>query len=327
VAGTPSQIQTLYGLAGERWLLEWEVPWLCGYRGARPVRIGNAASEQVQLDVYGELMDALYQEMHNGFVSPGASWDIQCNLVTHLAAIWDQPDEGIWEVRGGARQFTFSKAMAWVAMDRAIRGAEEFGLKGPLDQWRALREQIHATVCREGFDAEKNSFVQYFGGTALDASLLLLPLVGFLPADDPRIRGTVAAIERELMVDGLVLRYRTHEGVDGLPPGEGVFLACSFWFADNLVMQGRHAEARALFERLLGLCNDVGLLAEEYDPRDRCQLGNFPQAFSHLALINTALNLQTYGPAQKRSERAEGADSISQSASVPAAVPDPAAFR
>jgi GH15 family glucan-1,4-alpha-glucosidase len=305
VAGTPSQIQTLYGLAGERWLMEWEVPWLCGYHGARPVRIGNAASEQVQLDVYGELMDALYQEMHNGFVSPGESWDLQCNLVTHLAEIWDQPDEGIWEVRGGARQFTFSKAMAWVAMDRAIRGAEEFGLKGPLDQWRALRQKIHCSVCREGFDAGKNSFVQYYGGTALDASLLLLPLVGFLPADDPRIKGTVAAIQRELMADGLVLRYRTHNGVDGLPPGEGVFLACSFWLADNLVLQGRHAEARELFERLLALCNDVGLLAEEYDPRDRRQLGNFPQAFSHLAMINTALNLQTYGPAQKRSERGE----------------------
>ena len=308
VAGTPSQIQTLYGLAGERWLMEWEVPWLAGYHGARPVRIGNAASAQVQLDVYGELMDALYQEMHSGLAHPGASWNLQCNLVTHLATIWDQPDEGIWEVRGGARQFTFSKAMAWVAMDRAIRGAEEFGLEGPLDRWRAVREQIHESVCREGFSVEKNSFVQYYGGTALDASLLLLPLVGFLPASDPRMLGTVAAIQRELMVDGLVLRYRTYEGVDGLPPGEGVFLACSFWLADNLVLQERHAEARALFERLLGLCNDVGLLAEEYDPRDRRHLGNFPQAFSHLALINTAMNLQTYGPAHKRSEGGASGD-------------------
>jgi GH15 family glucan-1,4-alpha-glucosidase len=303
VAGTPSQVQTLYGLAGERWLMEWEVPWLAGYHGARPVRIGNAASAQVQLDVYGELMDALYQEMHSGLVRPGASWDLQCNLATHLAEIWDQPDESIWEVRGDPRHFTFSKVMAWVAMDRAIRGAEEFNLKGPIDQWRALRQQIHESVCRDGFDTGKNSFVQYYGGTALDAALLLLPLVGFLPADDPRIKGTVAAIQRELMVDGLVLRYRTHEAVDGLPPGEGVFLACSFWLADNLVLQGRRKEARALFERLLGLCNDVGLLSEEYDPRARQQLGNFPQAFSHLALINTALNLQNHGPAHKRAAR------------------------
>jgi GH15 family glucan-1,4-alpha-glucosidase len=303
VAGTPSQIQTLYGLAGERWLMEWEVPWLAGYHGARPVRIGNAASAQVQLDVYGELMDALYQEAHSRLARPHASWDIQRNLITHLAEIWDQPDEGIWEVRGGRRHFTFSKAMAWVAVDRAIRSAEEFGLAGPLDHWRTLRQRIHESVCREGFNAEKNSFVQYYGGAELDASLLLLSLVWFLPADDPRMQGTVAAIQRELMVDGLVLRYRTHDGVDGLPPGEGVFLACSFWLADALVLQGQYAEARALFERLLGLCNDVGLLAEEYDPRDQCQLGNFPQAFSHLALINTALNLQNYGPAQKRSER------------------------
>ncbi len=303
VAGTPSQVQTLYGLAGERWLMEWEVPWLAGYHGAKPVRVGNAASAQVQLDVYGELMDALYQEMHNHLASPATSWDLQRNLVTHLAGIWDQPDESIWEVRGGPRHFTFSKAMAWVAMDRAIRGAEEFGLSGPLDEWRGLRQRIHDSVCRDGFDAGKNSFVQYYGGTALDAALLLLPLVGFLPADDPRIKGTVAAIQRELVVDGLVMRYRTQESVDGLPPGEGLFLACSFWLADNLVLQGRRAEARVLFERLLGLCNDVGLLAEEYEPRDKRQLGNFPQAFSHLALINTALNLENGGPAHRRAAR------------------------
>ncbi|HTI84938.1 MAG TPA: glycoside hydrolase family 15 protein [Acetobacteraceae bacterium] len=301
VAGTPSQIQTLYGLAGERWLMEWEVPWLDGYQGARPVRVGNAASGQLQLDVYGELMDALFQELDLGLARPNASWSIQRHLVDHLTKIWDQPDESIWEVRGGARHFTFSKAMAWVAMDRAIRGAEKFNLPGRLDQWRKLRQQIHDSVCREGFSAEKNSFVQYYGGDGLDASLLLLPLVGFLPADDPRIVGTVAAIQRDLTIDGLVMRYRTHEGVDGLPPGEGVFLACSFWLVDNLVMQGRKAEARALFERLLGLANDVGLLAEEYDPRDKRQLGNFPQAFSHLALINSALNLENHGPMQTRS--------------------------
>ncbi len=306
VAGTPSQVQTLYGLGGERWLTEWEVPWLAGYCGARPVRIGNAASAQLQLDVYGELMDALYQEMHNGLVRPGASWDIQREMIAHLAEVWEQPDESIWEVRGGARHFTFSKAMAWVAMDRATRGAEEFHLPAKLDEWRALRQRIHDSVCREGFSAETHSFVQYYGGTALDASLLLLPIVGFLPADDPRIRSTVEAIQRELTVDGLVMRYRTHDGIDGLPPGEGVFLACSFWLADNLALQGRRDEARALFERLLGLCNDVGLLAEEYDPRNRRQLGNFPQAFSHLALINTALNLENHGPAQKRCSRAGG---------------------
>jgi GH15 family glucan-1,4-alpha-glucosidase len=303
VAGTPSQIQTLYGLAGERWLMEWEVPWLDGYGGARPVRIGNAASAQLQLDVYGELMDALYQELKLGLVRPNASWDMQRQLVTHLAKIWNEPDESIWEVRGGSRHFTFSKAMAWVAVDRAIRGAEEFKLPGKLDQWRKLRQEIHDSVCQNGFSTEKNSFVQYYGGNELDASLLLLPLVGFLPADDPRIVGTVAAIQKELVVDGLVMRYLTHEGVDGLPPGEGVFLACSFWLVDNLVLQGRKQEARALFERLLGIANDVGLLAEEYDPRARRQLGNFPQAFSHLALVNTAMNLTNHGPAHERGEK------------------------
>jgi glucoamylase len=303
VAGTPSQVQTLYGLAGERWLMEWEVPWLSGYGGARPVRIGNAASAQLQLDVYGELMDALYQELDLGLARPNASWDIQRQLITHLTKVWSEPDESIWEVRGGPRHFTFSKVMAWVAFDRVIRGAEKFKLSGKVDHWRELRQQIHDSVCQNGFSAEKNSFVQYYGGDALDASLLLLPLVGFLPPDDPRIKGTVAAIQKELTIDGLVLRYRTHEGVDGLPAGEGVFLACSFWLVDNLVLQGKRKEARALFERLLGLCNDVGLLAEEYDPRAKRHLGNFPQAFSHLALINSALNLENHGPAYKRGKR------------------------
>jgi len=301
IAGTPAQVQTLYGLAGERRLMEWEAPWLAGYRGSRPVRIGNAASEQLQLDVYGELLDALYQAIHHGLASPRESWAMQRALVEHLAEIWSEPDESIWEVRGGARHFTFSKAMAWVAIDRAVRCAEEFHLDAPLEQWRALRSEIHESVCRNGYSEAKQSFVQYYGSSELDASLLLLPLVGFLPAQDPRIKSTVAAIERELMVDGLVLRYRTHDGVDGLPPGEGMFLACSFWFVDNLVLQGERQKARAMFERLLALANDVGLLAEEYDPRDRCQLGNFPQAFSHLALINSALNLDDHGPARRRS--------------------------
>jgi GH15 family glucan-1,4-alpha-glucosidase len=303
VAGTPSQVQTLYGLGGERWLMEWEVPWLAGYGGARPVRIGNAASAQLQLDVYGELLDAMYQEMHAGLARPAASWNIQRALIGHLVETWEQPDESIWEVRGGPQQFTFSKAMAWVAMDRAIRGAEEFNLPARLDEWRALRQRIHDSVCREGFSAAKRSFVQYYGGTALDASLLLLPIVGFLPPADPRIVGTVDAIQRELTVDGLVMRYRTHDSVDGLPPGEGVFLACSFWLVDNLALLGRRDEACALFERLLCLCNDVGLLSEEYDPRTGRQLGNFPQAFSHLALINSALNLENHGPAHKRRQR------------------------
>jgi GH15 family glucan-1,4-alpha-glucosidase len=308
VAGTPSQLQILYGLSGERWVQEWQVPWLAGYQGASPVRIGNAASGQLQLDVYGELVDALYQEAALGLVKPAASWALQRTLVNHLEKIWMEPDESIWEVRGGAQNFTFSKVMVWVAVDRAIRGAEAFNLPAPLDRWRALRTRVHDTVCRDGFNATRNSFVQSFGGDTLDASLLLLPLVGFLPAADARIKGTVEAIGRDLMVDGLIRRYLTNETQDGLSGGEGVFLACSFWYVDNLVQQGRQQEAEVMFQRLLGLCNDVGLLAEEYDPIGRRQLGNFPQAFSHLALINTALNLDTYGgPAVQRGQGKEAA--------------------
>jgi GH15 family glucan-1,4-alpha-glucosidase len=306
VAGTPAQVQTLYGLAGERWIMEWEVPWLAGYQGAKPVRVGNAASTQVQLDVYGELADALYQEAHLGLVKPRESWDLQTALIGHLETIWEQPDESIWEVRGDPQHFTFSKVMCWVAFDRVIRAAEEFGLPGPVDAWKALRARIHDSVCRDGFNASKGAFVQYYGADELDASLLLMPMVGFLPADDPRMKATIEAIGRELMTDGLIQRYRTHQGVDGLPPGEGVFLACSFWYVDCLGLLGREVEARALFDRLLALRNDVGLLAEEYDPVERRQLGNFPQAFSHLALINAALNLETaHGPGDRR--RGKGA--------------------
>jgi GH15 family glucan-1,4-alpha-glucosidase len=305
VAGSPSQVQTLYGLGGERWVQEWEVPWLDGYGGARPVRIGNAASTQLQLDVYGELIDAMHQACELGLITPASTWPIQYALVNHLETQWRDPDESIWEVRGGARHFTFSKAMAWVAFDRAVRTAEAAKLHAPLERWKQVRDEIHRTVCRDGFSIAKNSFVQSFGGEALDASLLLLPLVGFLPASDPRIRGTVEAIGRELGADGLIRRYLTHQAQDGLPGDEGVFLACSFWYVDNLVLLGRRAEAEAMFERLLGLCNDVGLLAEEYDPVARRQLGNFPQAFSHLALINSAFNLQNHhGPAVQRRRHA-----------------------
>jgi len=307
VAGSPHQLQIMYGLSGERQLIEWEVPWLPGYRGAAPVRIGNAASAQLQLDVYGELIDAICQGRAVGLAPVGAGWPLQQKLVEHLEQIWEQPDEGIWEVRGGRRHFTFSKIMAWVAMDRSVRDAEGFNFQAPLESWRKVRDRMHATICELGFDSERNTFTQSFGNSELDASLLLIPLVGFLPADDPRVRGTVAAIERELIVDGLVLRYRTKADVDGLPPGEGLFLPCSFWLANNYRLQHRDAEARALFERLLSLRNDVGLLAEEYDPKARRQLGNFPQAFSHLALIGTALSLHDSGPAQQRGQGARPA--------------------
>jgi GH15 family glucan-1,4-alpha-glucosidase len=291
VAGSPSQIQIMYGLAGERRLPELELGWLPGYEGSRPVRVGNAAAGQVQLDVYGELMDALHQARHAGLAGSEAGWALQTALVEHLETLWNQPDEGIWEMRGGRKHFTHSKVMAWVALDRTLRSIEEFGLEGPLSRWRALRDRIHQEICQRGFSSELGSFVQSYGSKTVDASLLLLPLVGFLPASDPRVRGTVDAITRRLTVDGFVLRYDSSETDDGLPPGEGAFLACSFWLADNLLLQGRSREARALFERLLTVRNDVGLLAEEYDPVGKRQLGNFPQAFSHLALVSTALNL------------------------------------
>ena len=291
VAGNPEQVQIMYGIAGERHLREWEADWLPGYQGARPVRIGNAAHDQLQLDVYGEVMDALHHARTGRLAAPPESWDLQRMLVDHLEQIWEQPDEGIWETRGGRQQFTFSRVMAWVAFDRAIRSAESFGLPAPLDHWRGVRRRMHETICRDGFDAARNSFTQSFGTPQLDASVLMIPLVGFLPPDDPRVLGTVAAVERELLHDGFVRRYRTESGSDGLPPGEGAFLACSFWLADNYALQGRTGEARDLFERLLDLRNDVGLLAEEYDPATRRQVGNFPQAFSHVALIGTALTL------------------------------------
>ena len=305
VAGAPDDLQTIYGVAGERRLAEYELPWLPGYEGAAPVRVGNAAVGQLQLDIYGEVLDAFYLARRAGLATSEATWSLESSLVSHLEKIWREPDEGIWEVRGGRKAFTHSKVMAWVAFDRAVRSIEEFGLDGPLERWREVRDAIHLEVCERGFDPDQNAFVQSFGAKALDASLLLIPIVGFLKPDDPRVSGTVAAIERKLMWNGLVMRYDTGEGTDGLPPGEGAFLACSFWLADNYVMLGRYDEARALFDRLLALRNDVGLLAEEYDPVGRRQLGNFPQAFSHLALINTARNLASAaGPAHQRSSRA-----------------------
>ena len=292
LAGAPAQAQIMYGLAGERRLTEWSADWLPGYEGSRPVRIGNAAADQHQLDVYGEVADALHHARLAGLATASAAWAVQTELTDHVAQIWRKEDEGIWEVRGAARHFTHSKVMAWVALDRAIKSAEKFRLDAPLDRWRATRAAIHADVCARGFNARRGSFVQSYGSELLDASLLMIPLVGFLPAEDPRVRGTVEAIGRDLLVDGLVLRYRTREADDGLPPGEGAFLACSFWYVDNLAMLGRRDEARELFEHLLTLRNDVGLLAEEYDPRAKRQLGNFPQAFSHVALVSSAYNLE-----------------------------------
>jgi GH15 family glucan-1,4-alpha-glucosidase len=304
IAGSPEQMQIMYGIAGERRLSEWEVGWLPGYEGSAPVRVGNAAASQLQLDVYGEVIDALYQACKSGLARDDVAWGLQQALLEHLEKIWVEPDASIWEVRGPPRHFTYSKVMAWVAFDRAVKMVEGMGLPGPVAHWRELRDRIHRDVCERGYSERRAAFVQSYGSEELDAALLLIPLTGFLPATDPRVVGTVDAIQRCLTVDGLVQRYRTHEGLDGLPKGEGVFLACSFWLADNLCLQGRHNEARELFERLLELSNDVGLLAEEYDPAARRFLGNFPQAFSHVALVNTALNLgEEEKPVEQRAER------------------------
>jgi GH15 family glucan-1,4-alpha-glucosidase len=293
-AGDPAALQIMYGVAGERRLSELTLDWLPGYEGSKPVRIGNAASEQFQLDVYGEVLDALHQGRCHELEQSREAWALQRQLLRFLEHAWKEPDEGIWEVRGPRRHFTHSKVMAWVAFDRGVQAVERFGHAGPVDRWREARAEIHREVCERGFDVELNSFTQSYGSKRLDASLLIIPLVGFLPADDPRMLGTVAAIERELVRDGLVYRYAHDEevsGVDGLPPGEGAFLPCTFWLADNLALQGRHDEAEAVFQRLLDLRSDLGLLAEEWDPASRRQLGNFPQAFTHVALVNTAFNL------------------------------------
>jgi len=304
-AGSPEQTQIMYGIAGERRLTEWEVPWLPGYENSRPVRIGNAAHGQLQLDVYGEVMDALHQGRRGGLAASESGWALQLALLAHLEKVWREPDQGIWEVRGPPCHFTYSKVMAWVAFDRMIKSAETFDLPGPIDHWKAVREEICDDVIAHGFDRELGSFVQSYGSKELDASLLLLCAVGFLPPHDPRIRGTVAAIERHLLVDGYVLRYHSARTEDGLPPGEGAFLACSFWLADAYVLLGRIEDAWRLFERLVARCNDVGLLSEEYDPSIDRLLGNFPQAFSHVALVNTAANLtRTEKPAEQRAGEA-----------------------
>ncbi|WP_454754636.1 glycoside hydrolase family 15 protein [Cupriavidus necator] len=307
VAGSPEDLQTLYSVTGVRRLDEFEVTWLHGYCGAAPVRVGNAATKQFQLDVYGEVMDTLHLARVAGLEPEPAAWRIQAALLKFLESNWQQPDDGIWEVRGPRRHFTHSKVMAWVAFDRAVKDAEAFGLEGPIERWRAVRDAIRKEVCTHGYDARTNAFVQSYGSTCLDASLLLIPQVGFLPADDPRVRGTIDAIERHLIVDGLVLRYSTESGVDALPPGEGAFLPCSFWFADSLILTGRREEGTALFERLLALRNDVGLLSEEYDPRECHMLGNFPQALTHMALINTArllsISAQSAKHANEKGER------------------------
>ena len=304
VAGDPGRMQIMYGIAGERLLPEWQIPWLPGYERSRPVRIGNAASEQLQLDVYGEIMDVLHQGRQCKLAASEAGWELQLALMAHLEGVWNQPDRGMWEVRGRAQHFTYSKVMTWVALDRVIRSAEEFGLAAPLRRWRALRRRIHADVCRHGFNRAVGTFVRTYGSKNLDASLLLLPLVGFLRPQDPRMRATIEAIGRHLTRDGFVKRYDTRLTSDGLPPGEGVFLPCSFWLADNWILLNRREEARGLFERLLALRNDVGLLAEEYDPQARRLLGNFPQSFSHIALINTAHNLTHHrGPLRQRAGR------------------------
>jgi GH15 family glucan-1,4-alpha-glucosidase len=302
-AGRPDDLQTLYGVAGERRLDEYEVAWLPGYGGARPVRVGNAASTQFQLDVYGEVMDTLHLARVVGLEPESAAWRIQLVLLEFLAANWHRPDDGIWEIRGPRRQFTHSKVMAWVAFDRAVKDVEAFGLEGPVAAWRQTRDAIHAQVCASGYDARRNTFVQSYDSPHIDSSLLLIPQVGFLPADDPRVRGTVEAIEQNLVVDGLVRRYSTDTGVDALPPHEGAFLPCSFWLADGLVLIGRRDEGEALFERLLALSNDVGLLSEEYDTRGRHMLGNFPQALTHMALVNTAYLLSTPPPLVDRAIR------------------------
>src|SRR5579872_1813570 len=305
VAGDPADMQIMYGVGGERRLDEFEADWLPGYESSAPVRIGNAASEQFQVDVYGEVMDALYQARTHGLHAAPHAWALQTLLLDHLEEAWRQPDEGIWEIRGERQHFVHSKVMAWVAFDRAVRSVEDQGLSGPVDRWREVRDEIHREVCELGYDEKLGSFTQAYGSKKLDASLLNIPLVGFLPAADARVRGTIEAIERDLLEDGFVRRYRPETGIDGLTGGEGVFLPCSFWLVDCWELLGRHDDAHALFERLVALANDVGLISEEYDPRTGRLLGNFPQAFTHLALVNSAFHLVPHLPSAMHRRHAD----------------------
>jgi GH15 family glucan-1,4-alpha-glucosidase len=295
IAGSPEQVQIMYGIAGERYLPERELTWLSGYEDSKPVRIGNAASEQLQLDIYGEVLGAFHRALGRLGKDGEISFSLQRHLVEHLENIWQQPDEGIWETRGGRKHFTYSKMMAWVAFDRAIKAAGLLHAGAPVERWQKVRTKIHDEICSQGYNEKLGSFVQSYGSDQLDASLLLMPMTGFLPAADPRVKGTLKAIEQQLMSGGLVLRYNTATSSDGLPPGEGVFLACSFWMVGALQLQGRDEDARKLFERVSSLANDVGLLAEEYDPGARRLVGNFPQALSHIALVNAAFNLSGPG--------------------------------
>ncbi len=304
-AGHPSQLQIMYGLSGERRLHETTLDWLAGYEGSKPVRVGNGAYDQLQIDVYGELMDALHVGRKFQLEPSVAAWKFQRVLLKNLKRKWQRPDKGIWEVRSGARHFTHSKLMAWVAYDRGVKGVEEYGLSGPVAEWKVERDKIRNEILEQAWSDKRKSFVQCYGGEALDAALLMMPTVGFLPADDPRLISTVEAIQRDLTEDGLLLRYRTDATEDGVTGSEGTFLVCTFWLADALALIGKVDEATELFERLLSLRNDLGLLAEEYDPRTKRQLGNFPQAFSHVGLVNTANNLiSAQGPAQQRADDA-----------------------
>lgn len=326
VAGAPDDLQILYGVTGVRRMEECVIPWLPGYDGSAPVRYGNAAAKQFQLDVYGEVMDTLHLARAAGLPPEADAWNVQVALLKFLESHWQLPDEGLWEIRGPRRHFTHSKVMAWVAFDRAIKDAEHDALEGPVERWRQQRDLIHAQVCERGFDARQNSFVQSYDSTLLDASLLLIAQVGFLPADDPRVLGTIAAIERHLLVDGLVLRYSTATQVDALPEGEGAFLPCSFWLADNYILSGRREQGEALFEKLLALGNDVGLFSEEYDPGGRRMLGNFPQALTHMALVNTArlLSMPEH-EARSAGARGERPGAAAQASAVPVVETAPAA--
>jgi GH15 family glucan-1,4-alpha-glucosidase len=300
-AGAPDNMQIMYGIWGQRRLLEWEAAWLPGYEGAQPVRVGNAAHAQLQLDVYGELIDAFHQARMTELKFEDGTWALECAVLRHLAEVWDHPDHGIWERRGEPRHYVFSKVMTWVAFDRGIKSAEKFGFKGPLDEWRALRDTIHRDVCTRGFDKELNAFVESYGSRLFDASVLLLPAVGFLPAEDARIRGTLAAIEQHMMRDGFVLRHDPREiSSEEKQPIEGAFLACTLWLADALVLAGDIRKAQVLFDRVVAIANDLGLLAEEYDSGARRQTGNFPQALTHIALINTAHNLDEAAKASEK---------------------------